>query len=111
MVYGAMGGDGQPQTQATIFNRVTRFGDHPQLAIERPRWLLGRTWGQSSDSLKLESRFSADTIDQLRLLGHDVETIGAWDEGVGHAGMLVRHANGVLEGGFDPRSNGAVASF
>jgi len=111
MVYGAMGGDGQPQTQATIFNRVTRFGDHPQQAIERPRWLLGRTWGQSSDSLKLESRFSANTIDQLRLLGHEVETIGAWDEGVGHAGMLLRHANGVLEGGFDPRSNGAVASF
>ena len=111
MVYGAMGGDGQPQTQATIFNRVTRFGDHPQLAIERPRWLLGRTWGQSSDSLKLESRFSANTIDQLKLMGHDVETIGAWDEGVGHAGMLVRHSNGVLEGGFDPRSNGAVASF
>jgi oxamate amidohydrolase len=45
------------------------------------------------------------------LMGHDVETIGAWDEGVGHAGMLIRHANGVLEGGFDPRSNGAVASF
>jgi len=111
MVYGTMGGDGQPQTQATIFNRVMRFGDHPQQAIERPRWLLGRTWGQSSDSLKLESRFDPAVVAQLRALGHDVETIGAWDEGVGHAGMLVRHPNGVLEGGFDPRSNGAVAAF
>ncbi|MCA3238829.1 MAG: gamma-glutamyltransferase family protein [Curvibacter sp.] len=111
MVYGAMGGDGQPQTQATIFNRVMRHGDHPQLAIERPRWLLGRTWGQSSDTLKLESRFDPAVLTELRALGHEVETIGAWDEGVGHAGMLIRHANGVLEGGFDPRSNGAVASF
>lgn len=111
MVYGAMGGDGQPQTQATIFNRVMRYGDHPQQAIERPRWLLGRTWGQSSDSLKLESRFDPAVVTQLRALGHEVETIGAWDEGVGHAGMLVRYPNGVLEGGFDPRSNGAVASF
>ena len=111
MVYGTMGGDGQPQTQATIFNRVMRFGDHPQQAIERPRWLLGRTWGQSSDSLKLESRFDASVLAELRALGHDVETIGAWDEGVGHAGMLVRHPNGVLEGGFDPRSNGAVAAY
>ncbi len=111
MVYGTMGGDGQPQTQATIFNRVMRFGDDPQQAIERPRWLLGRTWGQSSDSLKLESRFSEGTINQLRALGHEVETIGAWDEAVGHAGMLIRHKNGVLEGGYDPRSNGAVASF
>jgi gamma-glutamyltranspeptidase/glutathione hydrolase len=50
-------------------------------------------------------------VAQLRALGHEVETIAAWDEGVGHAGMLIRHANGVLEGGFDPRSNGAVASF
>lgn len=111
MVYGTMGGDGQPQTQATIFNRVMRFGDHPQQAIERPRWLLGRTWGQSSDSLKLESRFDPAVLAQLRALGHEVETIGAWDEGVGHAGMLIRHPNGVLEGGFDPRSNGAVASY
>lgn len=111
MVYGTMGGDGQPQTQATIFNRVMRFGDHPQQAIERPRWLLGRTWGQSSDSLKLESRFDPGVVAQLRALGHEVETIAAWDEGVGHAGMLVRHANGVLEGGFDPRSNGAVVAF
>lgn len=111
MVYGTMGGDGQPQTQATIFNRVMRYGDHPQQAIERPRWLLGRTWGQSSDSLKLESRFDPAVVAQLRALGHEVETIAAWDEGVGHAGMLIRHANGVLEGGFDPRSNGAVASF
>lgn len=111
MVYGTMGGDGQPQTQATIFNRVLRFGDHPQQAIERPRWLLGRTWGQTSDSLKLESRFDPAVITELQALGHEVETIAAWDEGVGHAGMLLRHANGVLEGGFDPRSNGAVASF
>ncbi len=111
MVYGTMGGDGQPQTQATIFNRVMRFGDHPQQAIERPRWLLGRTWGQSSDSLKLESRFDPAVVTQLRAMGHEVETIGAWDEGVGHAGMLRRHPNGVLEGGYDPRSNGAVASY
>ena len=111
MVYGTMGGDGQPQTQATIYNRVARFGDDPQRAIERPRWLLGRTWGRASDSLKLESRFDASTIAALRALGHDVETIGAWDEAVGHAGMLIRQANGVMVGGYDPRSNGAVASF
>jgi len=111
MVYGTMGGDGQPQTQATIFNRNMRFGDDPQQAIERPRWLLGRTWGQSSDSLKLESRFPEKTINSLRALGHEVEILGAWDEAVGHAGMLIRHPNGVMEGGFDPRSNGAVASF
>jgi len=111
MVYGAMGGDGQPQFQATVFNRVTRFGLAPQAAIELPRWLLGRTWGQPSDSLKLEARFPAATVDALRAMGHEVEMLADWDESVGHAGALVREANGLLVGGFDPRSNGAVAAF
>ena len=48
MVYGTMGGDGQPQTQATVFNRIQRFGLEPQAAIELPRWLLGRTWGSAA---------------------------------------------------------------
>jgi gamma-glutamyltranspeptidase/glutathione hydrolase len=34
-----------------------------------------------------------------------------WDESVGHAGMIIRHANGVLQGGYDPRSNGAAIGF
>ncbi len=111
MVYGTMGGDGQPQTQATIFSRAMQFGDHPQLAIERPRWLLGRTWGVPSDTLKLESRFSDSVFTELRARGHEVEALGAWDESVGHAGMVIRHANGLLEGGYDPRSNGAAIGF
>jgi len=111
MVYGSMGGDGQPQTQATLFTRVHRFGVNPQEAISQPRWLLGRTWGNASDSLKLESRFSPEVVTSLRAKGHWVELIGAWDEAVGHAGAIIRHANGVLEGGFDPRSNGGVVAF
>jgi gamma-glutamyltranspeptidase len=111
IVYGSMGGDGQPQTQATIFSRVAQFADHPQLAIERPRWLLGRTWGTPSDTLKLESRFPPEVFSTLREWGHEVEGLHAWDESVGHAGMILRHANGVLEGGFDPRSNGAAIGF
>ena len=30
---------------------------------------------------------------------------------MGHAGAIVRHPNGLFEGAFDPRSNGAAASF
>ena len=106
-----MGGDGQPQTQATIFSRAMQFDDHPQLAIERPRWLLGRTWGLSSDTLKLESRFAPYVLNALRARGHEVESIDPWDESVGHAGMIIRHTNGFLEGGYDPRSNGAAIGF
>jgi oxamate amidohydrolase len=111
MVYGNMGGDGQPQSQSAVFTRYACFGMNPQEAVSAPRWLLGRTWGQLSDTLKLEARFPAEVVDQLRRYGHEVEVLQAWDETMGHAGAIVRHANGVLEGGADPRSDGAVAAF
>lgn len=111
MVYGTMGGDGQPQTQAAVFTRYAVYGQEVQQAITAPRWLLGRTWGQVSETLKLESRFAPEIIEGLRQLGHDVEVIGEFDETVGHAGAIVRHPSGTFEGGFDPRSNGTAASF
>jgi gamma-glutamyltranspeptidase/glutathione hydrolase len=111
MVYGTMGGDGQPQTQAAVFTRCALYGQSPQQAITAPRWLLGRTWGLPSDSLKLESRFSAEIVDGLRALGHDVELVGEFDETVGHAGAIVRRADGTLAGGADPRSDGTVAAY
>jgi gamma-glutamyltranspeptidase len=111
MVYGTMGGDGQPQTQAAVFTRYAVFGQSVQQAITAPRWLLGRTWGISSESLKLESRFSPHIINGLKALGHDVDVVGEFDEMVGHAGAIVRDSSGIFEGGFDPRSNGTVAGF
>jgi gamma-glutamyltranspeptidase/glutathione hydrolase len=111
MVYGNMGGDGQPQSQSAVFTRYACFGMNPQEAVSAPRWLLGRTWGQVSDSLKLEARFPPEVVQALRRYGHDVEILQDWDETMGHAGAIVRHANGVLEGGADPRSDGAVAAF
>jgi hypothetical protein len=39
-----------------------------------PRWLLGRTWGEQSVTLKLEDRFPAETVAALRAAGHDLET-------------------------------------
>jgi gamma-glutamyltranspeptidase/glutathione hydrolase len=50
-------------------------------------------------------------ISELRAMGHDVEVIGAWDETVGHAGCILRGADGILRGGWDPRSDGTVAAF
>ncbi|SAK96482.1 gamma-glutamyltransferase [Caballeronia temeraria] len=111
MVYGNMGGDGQPQSQSAVFSRIARFGWNPQAAIDAPRWLLGRTWGQSTDSLKLEARFPAETIDALRALGHDVEVLAAYDEAMGHAGAIVRYPDGLFEAGHDPRSDGSAAGW
>jgi gamma-glutamyltranspeptidase len=111
LVYGTMGGDGQPQTQAAVFSRYAVFGQPLQQAVTAPRWLLGRTWGESSDTLKIESRFDDKVLNELRARGHEVEMLSAFTETMGHAGAAVRLVNGTFEGAFDPRGNGAAAGY
>ena len=111
MAYGAMGGDGQPQSQAAVFSRYGLFGQGLQAAVTAPRWVLGRTWGTQRVNLRLESRFPDELIAALRAAGHDVELVAPFDEVMGHAGAAVRHPNGLLEGASDPRCDGAVSAF
>jgi len=109
--YGTMGGEGQPQTQAAILSRY-RLGSDLQAAVSAPRWLLGRTWGDVSTTLKLESRFPTELVGQLRQAGHIVEQLDEdFSDTMGHAGALLRHPNGVLEGAADPRSDGSVCGL
>jgi gamma-glutamyltranspeptidase len=111
MAYGTMGGEGQPQTQAALFTRYARYGVGLQEAITRPRWLLGKTWGEESVTLKLEDRFDPALVAALRKAGHDVELMPAFTSVMGHAGAIVRHPDGMLEGATDPRSDGQVAAW
>jgi gamma-glutamyltranspeptidase/glutathione hydrolase len=111
LVYGTMGGEGQPQTQAAIFSRYALFKQPPQQAVTAPRWLLGRTWGEDSVSLKIESRVDPAVVESLRQAGHAIEMVPAFTSQMGHAGMIARRADGFLEGATDPRSDGAVAAF
>lgn len=111
MSYGSMGGEGQPQTQAILFSRYVLFDHELQQAVTAPRWLLGRTWGDENTRLRIENRFGPDMIAQLVESGHDVEVVGPYEEIMGHAGSLVRHKGGLIEGATDPRSDGAVAAF
>lgn len=111
MPYGTMGGEGQPQTQAMIFSRHVLHGQSLQQAISAPRWLLGRTWGSETTSLRIENRFSPELCDQLKAAGHDIEMMGEFDDIMGHAGALVHHRDGLIEGAWDPRSDGAAAGY
>jgi gamma-glutamyltranspeptidase/glutathione hydrolase len=106
MAYGTMGGEGQPQTQATIFLRYAIQNLDLQKAINEPRWLLGRTWGDETTSLKIEGRFNNSTFSDLKNLGHIIEKVGDFEEIMGHAGAIVDHPNGLKEGGYDLRSDG-----
>jgi len=106
-VYGTMGGDGQPQTQAALVTRVIDRGLGPQAAIDAPRWLYGRTWGEPSKALRLESRFAPEVAETLRARGHDVRVIEAFSDLMGHAQMIRIDDDG-FTGGSDPRADGAA---
>lgn len=111
MAYGTMGGEGQPQTQAALFTRYARFGVDLQDAISAPRWLLGRTWGEQSTTLKLEDGFDEALYARLAAAGHEVERVGPLTATMGHAGAVVRLADGTFEGATDPRSDGEAAGW
>ena len=106
-VYGTMGGDGQPQTQAALVTRVIDRGLGPQAAVEAPRWLFGRTWGEASRSLRLERRFAPGVADELRRRGHDVQLVEDWSDLMGHAQLIRLDPDGLV-GASDPRADGAA---
>ncbi len=108
MVYGAMGGDGQPQTQAALFTRYALYGQDLQDSISAPRWILGRTWRDTSTALRLESRFPAELFAELASAGHSVEWAAEFDQAMGHAGAVVHIPRQGFEGASDPRSDGAA---
>jgi gamma-glutamyltranspeptidase/glutathione hydrolase len=110
LVYGTMGGEGQPQTQAALVTRVLDGGLEPQAAVEAPRWLLGRTWGETTKALRLEGRFAPGTADALAARGHDVRVVEPWSDVMGHA-QLIRLDESGLTGASDPRADGAALGW
>jgi gamma-glutamyltranspeptidase len=112
-VLGCMGADGQPQIQLQLYTAMIDYGLDIQEAIELPRFLSGRFGlGEARDTLYIESRFPAETINALEQRGHTVHRWGAWNEQAGHAhGIVIGPEDRVLSGGSDPRSDGAAIGY
>ena len=111
-VYGTMGGEGQPQTQAALVTRRLHRGLGTQAAVEAPRWLYGRTWGAPSRALNLEGRYPDALARDLEDRGHDVKVAGEWDDLFGHAQCVwIDTEHGTLIGGSDPRADGGALGF
>ncbi len=111
MVYGNMGGDGQPQSQSAVFSRYAMYGQTLQTAVSAPRWLLGKTWGQDTTTLKFEGRFDPAVMQALKAAGHEVEIFPDYSDTMGHAGAIVRQPDGLYLGAADPRSDGVIAAY
>lgn len=112
LVYGTMGGEGQPQTQAALVTRIVDYNMSPQAAIEAPRWLYGRTWGASTNTLKIENRIDESIRKKLQQCGHEIEVLDDFTDIMGHAGAIfIDHKTNVKYGGADPRGDGVALGY
>jgi gamma-glutamyltranspeptidase/glutathione hydrolase len=104
--FGTQGGDGQPQTQMVLATQLIDYRLPIDQALQTPRFLLGRSFFDSTDNLKLEGDMSATTIEGLATLGHEVEIIPALSPMTGHAGIIAIDAQGRRSAMHDPRGEG-----
>jgi len=105
-LFGTQGADGQPQTLAAVLTRLIDYGMDPLSALARPRFLLGKTFSDSRDALKLEEDAGAEVFAALAARGHEVSAIAAQSPLAGHPGVIRIELDGALSGAHDPRSDG-----
>jgi gamma-glutamyltranspeptidase/glutathione hydrolase len=107
IVYGTQGADGQPQTLTVVLTGIIDYGLDPLAALTLPRFLLGRTFSDNRDTLKLEQNAGETVFAELARRSHELSPIPARSPLGGQAGAIVIEA-GVLEGAHDPRSDGCA---
>ena len=112
IVFGTMGGDGQPQIQLQFLHQLVDRGLDVQRALDHPRWIYGRhTLTERPDlptgeMVIAESRMPEEIVAGLERRGHRVEALGPYENAMGHAhAIVVDHARGTLAGGSDPRAD------
>ncbi|VVD65441.1 Putative gamma-glutamyltransferase YwrD [Pandoraea morbifera] len=106
LLYGTQGADGQPQTLAAVLTRLIDYGMDPLTALRRPRFLLGRTFSDSRDSLKLEQDAGDEVFAALAARGHEISPLPPQSQLAGHPGAIRLGPHGQMTGAHDPRSDG-----
>jgi len=107
ILYGTQGADGQPQTLTTLLTRLIDHGHEPAAALAAPRFLLGRTFSNSQDTLKLEADAGGLVFAELRRRGHETVELPSGSPISGQAGIIVVGPEGP-SGAHDPRSDGVA---
>ena len=113
VTFGAMGGDGQPQTMVQLVTGLLDDGLDPQALVDRPRW-VAQTNGPFTplDVLSIEEDgLSEVTVEELRALGHQVELVEPKTPLMGWAQMIRRRPDGSYEGGADLRADSLAAGL
>ncbi|WP_426415293.1 gamma-glutamyltransferase family protein [Aestuariirhabdus sp. LZHN29] len=104
--FGTQGGDGQPQTQMVLATQLIDYQQPIDRALFAPRFLLGRSFFDSTDNLKLESNIAKEVIEELEDRGHETEVISELSPYTGLAGAIAIYPDGVREAMYDPRGQG-----
>jgi len=118
LVFGTMGGEGQPQIQVQLLHHIYDRGLNVQQALDMPRWIFGRhhiagrTDVGAADSVIVESRMDPAIVAALRACGHIVHEIGPYRSEMGHAHAIAIDAErGTLAGGADPRADSLALGY
>lgn len=87
MAFGTPGADRQDQWALQFFLRHVHYGQNLQEAVDAPTFNTSHFPGSfypkraELKSLTLESRFSEETVNELRQRGHDVSVGDPWSQG------------------------------
>ncbi|HMA71937.1 MAG TPA: gamma-glutamyltransferase [Xanthobacteraceae bacterium] len=110
IAFGIMGGFNQAQAHAQFVSNVVDHGMNIQAAMEAPRFSKASFAGCD---LYAEGRIPDAVFEGLAKLGHQVQALGDFSEGVGGGQAVMRHYQaGVNYGASDPRKDGqAIAEM
>jgi gamma-glutamyltranspeptidase/glutathione hydrolase len=104
--FGIMGGYNQAQAHAQFVSNIVDHGMNLQAALEAPRFTKA-TFGGCD--LAIESRVPAETIEQLRALGHEITLAGDFASQMGGGQAVLHDATaGVNYGASSPRKDGSA---
>jgi len=100
LVFGAMGGDAQPQIHLQLLEAL-RVDPDPARATAEPRWFARRDGDGFEVALEERSGLAPLLVER----GHRVRIVAPYDEVMGHA-QVIQRGDGFLLGAADPRSDG-----
>jgi gamma-glutamyltranspeptidase/glutathione hydrolase len=107
LVMSTPGGDNQDQAMLQVLLNLIEFGMGSQEAVEAPRVQTEHFYGSFGNHeftpgrVNVEMRIPEAVARKLSEKGHRVAVLGPWSNG--SAPTLIRIADGVLDGGADPR--------
>lgn len=103
--FGVMGGFMQPQGHVQVIMNAIDFNLNPQTALDAPRW----QWIKDK-TIHVEHSLQNHIAQSLIQRGHDIK-VQADSGGFGRGQIIWRNEEGVLCGGTEPRTDGAIAAW